>query len=348
MEVISLILCLYITNAAGSYFHGHPLHEIESAGLKGLSQPHVAKRQANSDQEEVCYNTQIQVICTKGLYGEYAIVLAQCSEYRPTALLLQGSCSENSMGTICATIAERETDTDRIEDACDNSTICSNECRALLNEHRTQLGCCVNAYNSTYPASAKPFIYSYSLWSLCGVEPITEQCTPNFDLPDSHTCNQQEMQEVQNQVYSRAFCNREILEATSNALNAEGCDSGFNLDDTSEFECLADEQGNYCSARDDLDDLANRASDDCRNTDNCDPTCIETLNDIISIAGCCLLSDTLVYNYPRWLSDGFFQSCGVSSPGFCTQQFVSAAGIPKAFGVTIAFAIALVSVIKLY
>ena len=348
MEVISLILCLCITNAAGSYFHGHPLHE--SAGLKGLSQPHVSKRQANSDQEEVCSNLGIQVLCTNGAYGEYAIVLAQCSESRPTALFFQGFCTENSVGTICATIAEPETDTDRLEDACYNSTICSNECRVLLNEHRTRLGCCVNAYNSTYPLSAKPFIYSYSLWSLCGVEPITEQCTPNFDLPDSSTCNQQEFQKVQDQLYSRVFCNREILEATNNALNAEGCDPPFNFDDTS--VCLVDEQGNYCDARDDLYDLANRASDDCHNTTSCDPTCIETLNDIISIAGCCFISEfnnTEDYYYPReWLSYDFFQSCGVSSPGFCTQKFVSAAGIPKVFGVAIAFAIALVSVIELY
>ena len=208
----------------------------------------------------------------------------------------------------------------------------------------------MNAYNSTYPPSDVPFIYSYSLWSLCGVEPITEQCTPNFDLPDSHMCNQQEFQELQDQLYSRVFCNREILEATNNALNAEGCDPPFNFDDTS--VCLVDEQGNYCDARDDLYDLANRASDDCRNTNSCDPTCIETLNDIISIAGCCFISEfnnTKDYNYPsEWLSYDFFQSCGVSSPGFCKQKFVSAAGIPKALGVATAFAIALVSVIKLY
>ena len=149
----------------------------------------------------------------------------------------------------------------------------------------------------------------------------------------------------------------EFWEATNNVFNAEGCDPPFDFDDTS--VCLADEQGNYCSVRDnlddlDLDDLADCASDNCRNTNNCDPTCIETLNDIISIAGCCFISEfnnTEDINYPRrewWLSDGFFQSCGVSSPGFCKQKFSSAAGIPKALGVVIAFAIALVSVIGLY
>ena len=185
------------------------------------------------------------------------------------------------------------------------------------------------------------------------MEPITEQCTPTFDLPaDNHTCNQQEMQEIQNQVFSRNLCNRKFWEATNNAFKAEGCDPPFDVDDTS--RCLVDEQGNYCSLRDDLDDLANRASDNCRNTNNCDPTCIETLNDIISIAGCCFISEfnnTEDMNYPRrewWLSDGFFQRCGVSSPGLCKQKFFSAAGIPKALGIAIAFAIALVSVIELY
>ena len=264
---------------------------------------------------------------------------------------MQDICAENSTGTICGTIHVPEID--HLEHTCDSSLFAvMNAEPSLMNTVLDWGAVCIRTITPP-PPNPKPFIYSYSLWSLCGVEPITEHCTLTFDLPaDNHTCNQQEMQEIQNQVFSRNLCNRKFGEATNNAFKAEGCDPPFDFDDTS--RCLVDEQGNYCSLRDDLDDLANHASDNCRNTDNCDPTCIETLNDIISIAGCCFISEfnnTEDMNYPRrewWLSDGFFQRCGVSSPGLCKQKFFSAAGIPKALGIAIAFAIALVSVIELY
>jgi hypothetical protein len=338
MEFSRLIHCLCITIVAASYSHGYLLHM--SASLKGLSQPHVAKRQTNQD---VCLNVLSNEVCTNGFYEDYAYVATQCSE-SSTAQNLQDLCSRNSMGTICATV--NEPDRFPIQRACDSSTTCSNQCRDLLNDVRNRLGCCVSVYNSTdYPQS----IYRYSLWSMCNVEPITEQCTPSFPLHDfiPGACST----DYQQQLYSRVICRTEFLEATNDALQqTPGCNPFFNTQDLS--FCAVDEQGRYCE----LSDLflhVQLAQTACDNSENCNSTCIETLTDTISTAGCCFIS---TYNNTEverwdWLSYDFWQECGLTSPGFCEQRFDNSpnrisgtsSGV-KAFMTTIGFAAALVSV----
>jgi hypothetical protein len=246
-------------------------------------------------------------------------------------------------------VAIDEPDTFPIQSACDSSTTCSNQCRDLLNDVRNRLGCCVSAYNSTDPQS----IYRYSLWSLCSVEPITEQCTPSFPLPDVSpgVCSTN----FQEQLYSRVLCRRELLEATNDALQqTPGCNPVFTFQESS--LCAVDEQGRYCELRDNLYDQLNRVSTACRTTTStCDPTCVEILNNTISTAGCCFIS-THNNTEPEdgdWLSYNFWQRCGLTSPGFCEQRFddspnrisgISSGATFKAFMTTIGFAAALVLV----
>jgi hypothetical protein len=341
--VSRLILCLCITIAAASYSHGH-LHHV-SVSSKALSQPHAAGQ--DSDKEAVCNDVRVTSICTNGYYEDYAYVATQCFG-RSAAQNIQDVCSRNSMGTLCATIDEPDTTT--IRDACsDSSTICSRQCRDLLNDVRNRLGCCVSGYNYTTDPQS---IYRYSLWSLCSVEPIAEQCTPSFPLPDfiPGACNTN----FEEQLYSRVLCRTEFLESANNALwQTPGCTPFFDTRDP-RLICEVDEQGRHCDLQNNIyyqtyHKLFDRASTACPSNDTCDSSCINTLNEITSAAGCCFFSKFNSTHEERdWLSYDFWQRCGLTSPGFCEQRFddspnrISGGAGTQSFGTTISFAVALV------
>ena len=78
------------------------------------------------------------------------------------------------------------------DNACGSSnTSCTPECKDFLTATRVQLGCCVSVLNDSKRSDSDRQPYRYSLWSLCGVEPVTEQCATSFDLPTEidPTCN---------------------------------------------------------------------------------------------------------------------------------------------------------------
>ena len=127
------------------------------------------------------------------------------------------------------------------------------------------MGCCVNAYNTADSESSDQFVYSYALWSLCDVEPVTERCTPSFDLPTwtDITCNPLGLEE---QLYSRVLCRAEFLDSLRSALTSGGC-----LDDSEAFasivsSCSVDSGSQYCALQDNLYDQIDSASTNCPNT----------------------------------------------------------------------------------
>lgn len=63
--------------------------------------------------------------------------------------------------------------------------------------------------------------FSFSLWSLCGVEPVSEQCAPSFDLPTQTdpTCNPSSVFGEQT-LYSRVLCRAEFIDSIDNELSA--------------------------------------------------------------------------------------------------------------------------------
>jgi hypothetical protein len=181
------------------------------------------------------------------------------------------------------------------------------------------------------------------------VEPITEKCTPSFPLHDfiPGACNTS----TQQPLYPRALCRTEFEEAINDALRqTPGCTPTVTFQDDS--LCVVDEQGRYC----DLDQRHNNISDQlahaCRNTDICDSTCIETLNDIVSTAGCCLMSkfNTTEAGGYDMLSYNFWQRCGLTSPGFCELRFDVSPNRVTSSGTeaSISFAAALVLMILHY
>lgn len=67
-----------------------------------------------------------------------------------------------------------------------STTTCTTQYRNLLTSIRDQLGYCINAiYNdstNTISELYMPIPFSYALWSSCGIEAVTEQCTSSTIL----------------------------------------------------------------------------------------------------------------------------------------------------------------------
>ena len=300
MRSCSLILCICITISAG-----HKVHHVSTS--KGLP---LLKRQA----QDQCTNILAREICTNGYYEDYAFLAAQCFQ-RATAQNIQDVCGVNAMGRVCASLDTPNPDT--IESACGTSpTTCSSGCASALTNLRAELGCCVNAYNTTDSESSDQFVYSYALWSLCDVEPVTERCTPSFDLPTGTdiTCNPLSFQE---QLFSRVLCRAEFLDSLRSALTSGACPDEASAGILS--SCSVDSGGEYCALLDNLYDQMDSASMNCPNTDSCNETCINTLNSIVDMSGCCFISEfNSSFEESRdFLSYEFWQRCGLNSPGFC-------------------------------
>ncbi len=121
----------------------------------------------------MCSAIQLETFCVNGYYQEFASLLQNCNR-SGDAQRIQDGCIRNSMGAYCPLSGNFRLSIKRL---CDSS---SSECRDLLITLRNQQGCCVNILNNSnvytlYECSS----YAYSLWSSCGVEPVTEECQPS-------------------------------------------------------------------------------------------------------------------------------------------------------------------------
>lgn len=210
---------------AGSNHYGHVLH----------------KRQA----DQRCGLVALTEICSSGFTRDISIHLLQCG-LTEAAVLGQLQCQLNSMGVPCASF-DTDLHSQAIAMGCSSPTNCTSECRDLLNTTRNQLGCCVNIFNDSASGSLyDPSLFRNSLWSLCGVEPVTEECEPSFELPQVEldpTCNSENFFQS---IFPNVLCRRSYVELTRDVLADEGCENNDIFDQLLE-NCLANEDGQYCS-----------------------------------------------------------------------------------------------------
>ena len=254
MELSGLFLLLFCVSAlgtvtrAGSNYHGHPLSTNLKTASKTASGELRNKRQTGS--EDICNTATSWDICSSGYYEDYAYVSYQCFS-TSLARSIQSSCRVNSAGRLCGDIEYRRED---FEIACGRSpTTCTSECRDFLTIGRDQLGCCVNVFNNSLSGVYYPDPFRYSLWSLCGLEPVAEQCASNFDLPRPTfdlNCTRNSPTFLE-RLYSRVLCRYEFVQSLRNTLlTTDGCQNNSALSDVT--TCAVNERGQYCNAGPDL------------------------------------------------------------------------------------------------
>lgn len=212
---------------------------------------HLLNIHNNSEQ---CLHAFLPDYCNYDSDQEYADLAFRCDDImseslRPQARLFRDTCSLNSNREFCSGIVSHAIALSKnVGFSCNSSITCSPDCRLILNIFLEELGCCVNFFNNTDDSSADVFHprgFQYSLWSLCGLEPVTEVCTSvsnpsDLSKPADPTCTEAIFLEQ----LASITCRRINLESAREVLGyTEGCENFY--EDIIDV-CAANEFGRHC------------------------------------------------------------------------------------------------------
>lgn len=146
-------------------------------------------------------------------------------------------CHCSFMGEFSANVG---VSSDTVKAVCgSSSSSCSSECRDLLISTCSELGCCISSiYNDSTSPAFQPAPFSSSLWSSCGIEPVSAEGPPGtVALPPTKvdpTCDG----ETFSVRLTSLNCRKYIDAAHEIATDIEECiESG---------ECNANRFGTYC------------------------------------------------------------------------------------------------------
>ena len=338
MGLIQLLLCTMVFISESKGMHGQDQKSGEIQEHHDIID--IQKRQVDgNDRAELCESVLGDFLCTSGVYQAYADLMLQCS-MPEGAVGLQTFCRTNRAGDRC-TWAQRN----RLGDICAESfdDVCTTECRNQLVQTREELGCCINLLNNSRISSEEELKdFNYTLWSLCDVEPVTEECrlgpiqlTPTVLMIND--CDSQD--DLRRRRLTDVFCSQDLRERLQGSVggfdNSEGC---LNLTVLPEM-CAVSEGGEYCELLPgNHNDLFQAAEESCRDdVEACSSSCRGALGNIASMAGCCFMEDhnrTERGFKPNWLSFGFWSECGLTSPGFCERRLAVASPDNIATGAT--------------
>ncbi len=321
-----LLLCataLCITSTAGSYNHGHPLLTPSHGQSNNIHKRHIEVNQLRE-----CLRIISQVQCNNGLSQETVNLALQCNP--PLAEDLAMDCAQNSVGDYCALAwTYTETDIGTIVKECSTDALspCTPRCKNLLTLIRSELGCCVNLFfNNSASSFFTPGPFLNSVWTRCGVEPITEQCNNTLKLPQVQvdpTCRTPGIFAERAGAFQ---CSRRLLQPMIDVLmDTDTCQiyaQGF-----LEEICGVDESGTPCYEQEDVIFSSFETSQDaCEDMRACNPSCKAALQNFANTGGCCInnhyngtLAGISRERY-KWMSSQFWEDCGIETPGLCEAR----------------------------
>ncbi len=322
-----LLLCataLCITSTAGSYNHGH--HLLTPSHGQSNS---IHKRQIDVNQLRECQRIILQEQCNNGLLQESVNLALQCNLSSAAADIREG-CRRNSAGDYCAVATIFTVDnivTVALECSTNSSSVCTPRCQNLLTLIRGELGCCINVYfNNSASLFFTPGPFLNSVWTRCGVEPITEQCTPStIELPQVQvdpTCTTAGIRAERAGAFQ---CSRRFLQPIIDALmDVETCQI---YAQSALEQCGVDESGTPCYEQFDALFSSFRASlIACSDVTTCAPSCAAALQNFANTGGCCInnffngtLAGITTLRF-EWLSSQFWEDCGIETPGLCEPR----------------------------
>ena len=129
-----------------------------------------------TDRARRCESIFREQLCTNGFGQALADVALRCG-IQPIATSFENGCRRNSNGLLCRVATTYTYEVDNIETVCETSVTgdCTSECRNSLMMIRDEVGCCINLiFNTT---NRNPAAFNNTLWTNCGVEPVTETCS---------------------------------------------------------------------------------------------------------------------------------------------------------------------------
>lgn len=221
-------------------------------------------------------------------------------------------CFQNSMGDYCIL---KDVTSFHIKESCTSSRFCSQDCKDALTSTRKQLGCCIPSLFNNTKILGPDDRFNYSLWSSCGVEPVSQKCPPSniiiHPTPVDPTCTEA----VANAHVQSIACRKQYVEdIRSKLLATKGCED---YEYPTEHNCDANARGTYCESIE-MDANFTTPFEICTDAITCDPLCVKTLKNIFDTSGCCFI-DKFSNSGVNWMSPEFWSKCGLTSPGHCKE-----------------------------
>ena len=253
-------------------------------------------------------------------------------------------CGKNAQKQACYQAYQTNNGNQASAECYNNGDNCTDSCRTQLQNLMTDVGCCINSF--VY------YVLNFNDGSLldnCGVN--TPGFCPNIFRTEDQSDSRQACQILRANFFNglqfvNEECRNTILpvvnlfadiqnvtasEIAAAALCNPACQSLYNLsvtclgrlesDNRTAFYCGEDGQGQPCYEAFQLNN-GSRAFDVCRNIDEtCTDSCRTELQNLIADVGCCV--NSFVYGFLNTGNGCIFDTCGVTSPGFCPHPFNS-------------------------
>ena len=333
MKLILATLLIMVCSIGYSYAHNHLIKSTAqqailntASNFKGqleTADKHSINRRQVANQER-CTAVAFDFQCTSDYNQALVNISANCGNNKQ-ARNFAGACARNNNDQYCAIAAMNLPTTTA---TCSQFGSCSSGCRSYLRSLRSILGCCINSFlNFTDSPVQLQNIFSYSLWSRCGVETV-ESCnngivfTPIFN---NKVCTDDDL----HQQLAVAECSPPYSQQIVDALtNAEGCEDFLLVE---RDNCAVNSQGEHCGAesRDELISFTETGTatvvpviNNCATTLSsrfCSSSCRRSLQTLRNDLGCCA---NLIYNNPNLgnnplVPSALWDQCGVTNPGLC-------------------------------
>ena len=261
MTIIFILLSNFSTVLSAQLFQGNtPLKYLTKfASHQPTLQHRVAKRQTSDESTPtredmaICSAQLNDVMCTTGISQGFIEARLSCGGYSgiEEAQREANSCAKGEGGQFCGSLLElNRIRTNYIDGNCSRVLTlnsCSSICRSLLEDFRSSLGCCINAYvNGTGVIYSGSYSLSYRVWNLCNVPlpPDSSACGngPTINPPDNiQTCTGED---IFNKYYAENLCLPERLQPYSDVLGTRFC--GHVMPSSAESQCSVDTNGVPC------------------------------------------------------------------------------------------------------
>jgi hypothetical protein len=316
----------YLTNFTGGQPTLHRYHHGQ-----------VVKRQSNDEStptpvDSAICDAQIKdVECSAGIQQGLVEAFLSCNRSIEEAQRDANSCAKGEGGQFCGSLWElHRIRAWYIEGNCSRvltANSCPSNCRSLLEDFRSTLGCCINAYVNGTGISYRSYSLDYRVWNLCNVPLPPAACGngPTINPPDNvQNCTNEDLF---NKYYVENLCLPEQRQAYFDVLGTSVC--GNVAPNSVEDACSVNINGVPCGALyyrswEDLTrlDLACRTS-----SISCTSNCRDEITAAKNRNGCCLRS--VWFNSIPALSSSVLRSCDIDLPGTCEGVIGSSVSIMK-------------------
>jgi hypothetical protein len=313
-------------------------------------QHRVVKRQSNGENtptpedRAICNAKLKDALCTAGIEQGSAQAVLNCNRSSiEKAQKAANSCAKGEDGQFCGSLlALHRPRVDYIAGNCTRLNSCPSNCRSLLKEFRSTLGCCINAYVNGTGLYSRAISLDYQVWNLCNVPLPPTACgnVPTINTGSVQNCTNEDFF---NMYYVENLCLPKRRQAYIDILKRLGTGTcGDTIPSDIENTCAVDTNGIPCGALyyQSLEDLARLHSACSTSGTNCTSNCSEGIIAAKNRYGCCFRSawfniSISTTGTPSYLSSSVLQSCDIDLPGACEGLIGSAVSIMKENCITV-------------